>query len=332
MNKKITLFSLIVLALFSSIIYTYFILTVHPVIQNTIYRSAQLSENNLQKNINTYQFKSIINLRGKDLKEKWYQIENKIAQKNNVKLYNVRLSAYKLPVSSEVDALVNILQTAEKPILLHCQAGADRSGMASALALSIGQDASLKEMKKHFSWKYFTNPFRSQTCGKLFFSAYEHYLHKTVISHSRDNLLSWIKNGYIDYKGNIEFVIEYADQKRFDHSRNEDRRSATIQRGANSIVLRGWAFDYRNKSPLKYFGISVDGNTQTLAKFTIDRPSVANYYHLEKKDFEDFKFGWVADIDIKHMNEGCYMISLQVGDNSKSVRFVRDTGYDLCIK
>jgi len=332
MIKKITLFSLIVLVLFSSIIYTHFILTVHPVIQNTVYRSAQLSGNNLHKNIDTYQFKSIINLRGKDLKENWYQTENNIAQQNNVRLYNVRLSAYKLPVSSEIDVLVNILQTAKKPILLHCQAGVDRSGMASALALSIEQDTSLKEIKKHFSWKYFANPFRSQTCGKLFFAAYEHYLYKTGNSHSRENLLSWIKNDYIDYKGNIEFVIDYADQERFDHSRDEDKRSVTIQRGTNSILLRGWAFDYRRKLPVKHFSVSVDGNTHTTAKFTRERPDVANYYHLEKKDFEDFKFGWVADIDIQHLNKGCYTISLQVGDNSKSVRFVEDTGFDICIK
>ena len=145
--KKKTIYSTLILILLSVASYVYFTFTVHPVIQNTVYRSAQLSGNNLQKNINTYQFKSIINLRGKD-KEEWYQTESKISKKNNIKLYNVRLSAIKLPVSTEIDSLVHILQTAEKPILLHCKGGADRTGMASALVLSIEKDASLQEMKK----------------------------------------------------------------------------------------------------------------------------------------------------------------------------------------
>jgi len=327
--KKKTIYSTVILILFSSAAYVYFNFTVHPVIQNTVYRSAQLSGNNLQKNINKYQFKSIINLRGKR-REEWYQTESKISKKNNVELYNVRLSAIQFPTSTEVDSLVHILQTAKKPFLLHCRGGADRTGMASALVLSIEKDASLQEMKNQFSWKYFV--FRSLSTGKLFFSSYEQFLHKSGLSHNRANLLSWIKDEYVDHKGNIEFVIEYADQERFDHSRYEDKRSVTIQRGTDNILLRGWAFDYRQKLPIKYFTVSVDDNTHTVAKFTRERPDVANYYQLEKKDFEDFKFGWLADIDIKHLKKGCYTISLQVGDNSKTVRFVKDTGYDLCIE
>ena len=321
----------VIVILVPLVAYTFFIFTVHPVVQNTVYRSAQLSGTNLQKNITKYQFKSIINLRGKD-KEEWYQTETKISQKNNVELYNVRLSAYKYPVSSEVDSLVRILQTAEKPILLHCQAGADRSGMASALALAVEKDATLQDMKSHFSWKYFVNPFRSQSSGKLFFSSYEQFLQKNGLSHNRAKLLSWIENEYVDYKGNIEFVIEYAGQERFDPSRNEDGRSAIIRKGINNLVLKGWAFDYRRKKALKYFSVSVDGKIYNLAQFPIDRPDVAKYYNLGKKDFENFKFGWIADINIRHLNKGCYPISLKVGDDSKSIRFVENTGYDLCIK
>jgi protein tyrosine phosphatase (PTP) superfamily phosphohydrolase (DUF442 family) len=331
--KKTIIYSIAIIILLSSAIYAYFVFTVHPVIQNTIYRSAQLSGNNLQKNINKYQFKSIINLRGKDIKESWYQTENDIAKNNNIKLYNVRLSAYKFPVCSEVDSLVKILQTAKKPILLHCQAGADRSGMASALALSIEQDASLQDIKTHFSWKYFVNPFRDQTSGKLFFSSYEQFLLKSGINHNRSNLLFWIKNNYIDYKGNIEFVIEYANKERFNSSRKEDRRLAVIQKkGFDNISLNGWAFDYRNKMPIKYLRVSIDNTTHSLAEFTFNRPDVARYYNLEKHEFDDYKFGWKTEINIKRLNKGCYKVLLQVGDDSKSARLIKDTGYDLCIK
>ena len=330
--KRTILFSVIIIVLLFSAVYAHFILTVHPVMGNTIYRSAQLSERRLQKNIKKYKFKSIINLRGKDKEEKWYQRESKIAKKNNISLYDVRLSAYKLPISSELDTLIDTLKTAKKPLLLHCQAGSDRSGLASALALSIQKDAPLHELKNQFSWKYFINPFRSQSCGKLFFSYYERYLDQTGIDHSRNHLLHWIENKYIDYKGNIEFVIERADSNRFDHSQSEDRRSVFIQQGTEKVLLKGWAFDYRRKQPINYLGVSIEDTLRSLAHFTTDRQDVANHYRLEKKDFKDFKFGWVADMPIRDLRKGCYKISLYVGENEKEFRFIEDAGYDLCIK
>jgi len=331
MKKKFIFIAAIIL-LMCSAVYGLYLFTVHPVIKNSIYRSAQLSGNNLQKNINTYHFKSIINLRGEAPKKKWYKTESNISKKNNVKLYDVRLSAYKFPVVTEVDSLVHILQTAEKPILLHCQSGADRAGLASALAIALEKDASLTDIETQISWKYFVNPFNSQSTGKLFFSAYERFLHENGLTHNRENLLSWIKNDYIDHKGNIEFAIDYADNERFDHSRSEDRRSVVIRKGLNKIVLKGWAFDYRRKMPIKYFSISVAGKMYSSVQFSVDRPGVAAYYNLDKKDFENFKFGWVADMDIKHLEKGCYTLSFQVGDDSKSIRRVEDTGYDLFIK
>ena len=330
--KKLLVIVPVLIVVVLTAIYIHFIFTVHTVIPDSIYRSAQLSCDRLQKNIDAHRFKTIINLRGEDTKEKWYQEEADTSKKNNVKLYNVRLSAYKLPVSSEVDTLAHILQTAEKPILLHCQAGADRSGMASALALSIEEDAPLSVMEKQYSWRYFVNPFRAQSSGKLFFSAYKNYLRQTGVKHSRKTLLSWINNQYIDYKGNIEFVIELANNERFRSSRVEDRRSATIHKDTNPIVLRGWAVDYRRKSPVNYFSISVDGKTYHSARFTIKRPDVANYYHLSKDAFKNFTFGWIAVIDVQHLKKGCYVISLRAGDNDTLYRSIKDAGFDLCIK
>lgn len=330
MKKTITLLVIIIILLLS--IYSYFRFTVHTVMENKIYRSAQLSGSTLQRNINKYKFKSIINLRGEDNKETWYKIENDIAKRNNVRLYNLNLTAYKFPVSSELDSLIHILQTAEKPILIHCQAGADRSGMASALALSVEKDASLLEMKKQFSWRYFVNPFRNKTSGKLLFSTYEQFLHQNNFHHSRNILLSWIKNEYIDYKGNIEFVIEYANEQRFDHTRHEDIRSAVLEKGQNNILLTGWAFDYRRKLPIKYLNVSIGRNAENTVEFTTERSDVAKYYNLNKKDFNDFKFGWSVLINIKELKKGCYPIVLSLRNDSDPSQRIEDTGYDLCIE
>src|SRR6516162_10223858 len=47
----------------------------HAVIPDAIYRSGQLSPSSLQQHIERYQIRSVINLRGKNANQPWYQEE-----------------------------------------------------------------------------------------------------------------------------------------------------------------------------------------------------------------------------------------------------------------
>lgn len=329
--KKILIPPAAIIILLIPVTYFYFTFMIHPVIPGEVYRSAQLSPENLDKNIQKYHIRSIINLRGIDEEEEWFQNEQQIAEKNKVQLYNVRLSAYKLPVCSELDKLVEILQAAEKPILMHCQAGADRSGMAGALVLAISQNASLAEMKKQFSWRYFVNPFRLNSSGKLFFSKYEKWLNENNVAHDRDNLLSWIRQDYVDGKGNIEFVIEYADKKRFASAGDEDKRIAVIGNPRGKIFITGWALDYRNHEPVKNLRLIIDNLSSDPVTFQFNRPDVAKYFNLKKRNFDNFHFGWSTSVDISDLNRGCYQILLKVG-NGASTRLIENSGFELCIE
>jgi protein tyrosine/serine phosphatase len=46
------------------------------------------------------------------------------------------MSASRELTRSQVDRLLAILEAVEKPLLIHCQAGADRTGLATALYLA----------------------------------------------------------------------------------------------------------------------------------------------------------------------------------------------------
>ena len=46
----------------------------------------------------------------------------------------VRLSARRWPSPAEIEKLVSHLESAERPVLIHCQGGTDRSGLAAAIA------------------------------------------------------------------------------------------------------------------------------------------------------------------------------------------------------
>jgi protein tyrosine phosphatase (PTP) superfamily phosphohydrolase (DUF442 family) len=97
------------------------------------YRSAQLDAKSLALVIDEYQLRTVINLRGVNADELWYQREVQVTTEKGVKYVSIPMSAKRLPTRADLLALYDTFKTAEYPILMHCEAGADRSGAAAAI-------------------------------------------------------------------------------------------------------------------------------------------------------------------------------------------------------
>lgn len=98
-----------------------------------LYRSQQPTAEDLQKYIDENGIKTVINLRGENVGEKWYDEEAAVAKKNNVELINIGMSASRLPHRKDLIKLLDSFETAQQPILIHCRAGVDRTGEAAAI-------------------------------------------------------------------------------------------------------------------------------------------------------------------------------------------------------
>jgi protein tyrosine phosphatase (PTP) superfamily phosphohydrolase (DUF442 family) len=105
------------------------------VVPGQAYRAAQMSTNALARCIRTYGIKSILNLRGKNESYRWYNGETQTAEKLNVAHYDFGISAGQELLVQDLDKIAQLLREARKPVLIHCQGGADRSGLASAIYL-----------------------------------------------------------------------------------------------------------------------------------------------------------------------------------------------------
>lgn len=126
----------------------------HEVTPGELYRSGQLSAKQFDRYIKQYGIKTVINLRGESKKAKWYKEEMKVMGKDSVNHINIRLFARRYIPPMKVDSIINLAVTAEKPILVHCQGGADRSGLfCAAWKLKI-EKRSAEESSKQLSFVY----------------------------------------------------------------------------------------------------------------------------------------------------------------------------------
>jgi protein tyrosine/serine phosphatase len=97
------------------------------------YRCAQLDPSTLKAVAADYHIRTIINLRGENDTNCWYQRERAAAQALGVTLVDIPLSAHRLPTRENLLRLYDTFKSADGPILIHCKGGADRTGAVAAL-------------------------------------------------------------------------------------------------------------------------------------------------------------------------------------------------------
>lgn len=102
-------------------------------IEPGVYRSAQLTSARILTFVQAHHIKTVLNLRGANAGQGWYDAEASTVKQAGARLISIRLSADHEPDDATLATVVETLQTADRPILIHCYGGADRAGLASAL-------------------------------------------------------------------------------------------------------------------------------------------------------------------------------------------------------
>jgi hypothetical protein len=106
---------------------------IHTVIPNVLYRSAELSPSGFEQVIKRFDIHTVINLRGANPGHRWYENEVAAVLQEGARHVDLRMSATQVPSSAKLHEIGVALARAETPILIHCQGGADRSGLVAAL-------------------------------------------------------------------------------------------------------------------------------------------------------------------------------------------------------
>ncbi len=160
-------------------------------VDDNIYRSAQITPWRLKKIIKKYRIKTIINLRAKD--NYLYQIEQNICKSMGVEYIQIPLSSRSPNSTKNLLRLKEALLSSNKPILMHCKAGADRTGFASVFYHILKRKEPKEAIKKELKFKYAYLDFTSAGLVKQIFLSYN----------KDEDFISWYEREgrYIKYKG-----------------------------------------------------------------------------------------------------------------------------------
>jgi hypothetical protein len=163
---------------------------VRTVTPGLVYRSAQLTGANLDDVLAADNIKTDINLRGGSTAQSWYRSELASCAHFGVTHIDITLSARRLPELSQLARLLDAFDHSQYPILYHCQAGSDRSGLVGTLYLNIYQHVPLITAEhRELTWRYGHFSFGQTHAMDDFFRLYRR------TSHGQD-LRDWITTTY----------------------------------------------------------------------------------------------------------------------------------------
>ena len=126
---------------------------IHAVAPGVVYRSAQLNGERLADTLKKYHIKSVINLRG-DSDGDWYTDELKITTVQGAQHYDLGMWAEEQPDAKTIKRMFEILKTAPRPLLIHCNSGSDRTGLVAAVYKHFIEGRSAKEAAQQLSFRY----------------------------------------------------------------------------------------------------------------------------------------------------------------------------------
>ena len=126
-----------------SLFNTYLYSNLYQAVAPGMYRSAQLSPEQLARVIRRLGIHTVVNLRGQG-PEPWYTAEREVVAQNSARLIDLPFSATVYPDPAQLEKLLDVVEQIKPPFLVHCKGGSDRTGLFFVL-LALREDKSWSE-------------------------------------------------------------------------------------------------------------------------------------------------------------------------------------------
>lgn len=126
----------------------------HPVVAGELYRSGQVTPERLARYTNDFGIRTVINLRGEQPGASWYDREIEASTALGLRHVDFRMSASREVTVVQARDLVELMRSVPKPVLIHCKAGSDRTGLAVAVYLAAIANSDEETAEGQISVRY----------------------------------------------------------------------------------------------------------------------------------------------------------------------------------
>ncbi len=167
--------------------------TVRP---GELYRSGQMTKQALTDTLSEHQIKTVLNLRGSHPEESWYRDERAATLEAGATQVDIALSSCEWMSRAQARALLEVLETADGPLLVHCYHGSERTGMVTAFAELLRPGSTLADAENQFSYLHMYFGLGDGVVTHQHLELYENWLKKQSIDHSPEHFRRWLSTGY----------------------------------------------------------------------------------------------------------------------------------------
>jgi protein tyrosine phosphatase (PTP) superfamily phosphohydrolase (DUF442 family) len=172
---------------------TYNFGTVQP---GRIYRSGQMPAAALARTLRDRGIKTVLNLRGPNPQLPWYAAEREATLRAGATQIDIPMSSCVWMSRTQLRTIIKALEEAERPVLIHCAWGSERTGLVSAFAELLRPGATLHDARAQFSLAYL---FLRVNDGKIMaehLDRYEDWLKAKGLTHSPASFKRWVDEGF----------------------------------------------------------------------------------------------------------------------------------------
>jgi protein tyrosine/serine phosphatase len=135
----------------------------HPVEEGRVYRSAQPDAASMRSWVEEHGIRTVVQLRGSDPTGELAEV----IDHHDVEVVRIPLTAYRYPSRAQLVGLWDAFAAAEYPLLLHCRAGADRTGLAAAVYV-LWRTGDLDRARAQLSLWYGHTGYGTSRLGRVF--------------------------------------------------------------------------------------------------------------------------------------------------------------------
>jgi protein tyrosine/serine phosphatase len=126
----------------------------HVVVPGKLFRSAQLSTSELDRMIAEHHIQSVVSLRKADPPAPELVREQEHLDRLGITRDNVPMSPQKLPRPDALASLLARFDAGPYPMIVHCEEGADRTGLAMVIWLVVYEGRSVADARaQELSWR-----------------------------------------------------------------------------------------------------------------------------------------------------------------------------------